>query len=183
MRVAGDIVQSREPALVPDVREDQRQRDADPLIVAGEYCAYVGVPLIAPDGSVHGVLAALSKRAREWRQEEVDALLALAANAAAALSNAELYQRVALEKGQSEAILANVADGIVAVDREGDVVLWNAAAERITGVPADEALGRAPSRRSAARSAPAATPRSPGGSSRSDAVPGATRPGSPSPRP
>jgi two-component system phosphate regulon sensor histidine kinase PhoR len=42
------------------------------------------------------------------------------------------------------AILANIADGIVAVDREGDVVLWNAAAERITGIPAAAALGRTP---------------------------------------
>ena len=42
------------------------------------------------------------------------------------------------------AILGNVADGIVAVDREGNVVLWNAAAEEITGVPASEAIGRRP---------------------------------------
>ena len=143
-RVAGDIVQSREPALIADVPADPRQADADPLIAAGGYCAYMGVPLIGPQGSVHGVLAALSKKSREWRQEEAEALLALAGSAAAALSNAELYQSVALEKGQSEAILANVADGIVAVDREGAVVLWNAAAERITGVPASEAMLRTP---------------------------------------
>ena len=42
------------------------------------------------------------------------------------VANAELYQRVALERQQSFAILANIADGIVAVDREGAVVLWNA---------------------------------------------------------
>ena len=143
-RVAGDIVQSREPALIADVPADPRQADADPLIAAGGYCAYMGVPLVGPQGSVHGVLAALSLKPREWRREEVEALLALAGSAAAALSNAELYQRVALEKGQSEAILANVADGIVAVDREGAVVLWNAAAQRITGVPAAEALLRTP---------------------------------------
>ena len=53
-------------------------------------------------------------------------MLALAASTSAALSNAELYQRVALEKERSFAILANIADGIVAVDREGEVVLWNA---------------------------------------------------------
>jgi len=63
----------------------------------------------------------------------------------AAVSSSELYQRVALERDRSEAILANIADGIVAVDREGRVVLWNAAAEAITGVPAAEALNRAPS--------------------------------------
>ena len=42
------------------------------------------------------------------------------------------------------AILSNVADGIVAVDRDGHVVLWNAAAEEITGVAGAEALGRPP---------------------------------------
>src|SRR5204863_457715 len=87
------------------------------------------------------------RRARSrsaWREEEVEALLALAANTSAALSNAELYQRVALEKERSFAILANIADGIVAVDRDAEVVLWNRAAEQITGVPQEEALGRTP---------------------------------------
>src|SRR4029078_4313806 len=40
------------------------------------------------------------------------------------------------------AFLANIADGIVAVDREGHVVLWNEAAERITGVRTSDAIGR-----------------------------------------
>ena len=150
--LAGHIVQSREPATIVDIQADERHADADPLLAPGGYRAYVGVPMIAPDGSVYGVLSALSSRRRDWRSEEVDALQALAGNAATALTNAELYQRVALDKGQSEAILANVADGIVAVDRDGAVVLWNAAAERITGVPATEALGRPPEQ--VARSGP-----------------------------
>jgi PAS domain S-box-containing protein len=79
-----------------------------------------------------------------WREEEVQALVALAANASVALTNAELYQRVAVEREQSVAILANIADGIVAVDRDGSVVLWNRAAEEITGVPGAEAIGRTP---------------------------------------
>jgi PAS domain S-box-containing protein len=143
-RVAGDIVQSREPAAITDTERGDRHDDADPLLAAGRYRSYLGVPLTGTEGGVHGIVAALDRRPRAWRSEEVDAMLALAANASTALSNAELYQRVALEKGQSEAILANVADGIVAVDRDGNVVLWNAAAQRITGVPAAEAVGRTP---------------------------------------
>ena len=69
---------------------------------------------------------------------------ALAATTASASANAELYQGVSQEQQRSEAILANVADGIVAIDREGKVVLWNTAAERVTGVPEREALGRTP---------------------------------------
>jgi two-component system phosphate regulon sensor histidine kinase PhoR len=49
---------------------------------------------------------------------------------------------MSVEKERSVAILSNVADGIVALDRDGKVVLWNGAAEAITGVPQEEAIGR-----------------------------------------
>jgi PAS domain S-box-containing protein len=139
----GDVAQSRLPVTVSSVEKDRRGTGGDPFLEAG-HLAYLGVPLVGPEGGLHGVLAVYSRRPRAWQAEEVDALLALAGNTSAALSNAELYQRVAVEKERSFAILANIADGIVAVDREGMVVLWNAAAEQITGVPAVEALGRAP---------------------------------------
>jgi PAS domain S-box-containing protein len=143
-RLAGDAVQSRSPVAVPDARDDQRLLQADPVLAAG-YAGYLGVPLVGPEGAVHGVLSVYSKEPRPWREEEVEALAAFAGNASAALSSAELYQSVALEKERSVAILSNIADGIVAIDRDGKVVLWNAAAERITGVPAEEALERTPS--------------------------------------
>jgi PAS domain S-box-containing protein len=141
--LAGDVAQSRSPVTVETIDADRRGPDGDPLLLEG-HLAYLGVPLVGPEGALHGVLAVYSRRPREWQAEEVDALLALAGNTSAALSNAELYQRVAVEKERSFAILANIADGIVAVDRDGQVVLWNAAAEQITGVPAAEALGRTP---------------------------------------
>ena len=141
-RLAGDAVQSRAPVAVPDAREDQRLLQADPMLAAG-YASCVAVPLVGPE-AVYGVLCVYCRIPRSWREEEIEALAAFAGNAAAALSSAELYQNVALEKERSVAILSNIADGIVAVDRDGAVVLWNAAAERITGVPPEEALGRTP---------------------------------------
>jgi PAS domain S-box-containing protein len=138
---SGDVIQTRAPVTADDALHERRLRERDPMFAAGHSC-YLGVPLVGPEGVLHGVLAVYARGPREWRPEEVEALRALAANTSAALSNAELYQRVALEKERSFAILANIADGIVAVDRDGRVVLWNAAAEAITGVPADEALGR-----------------------------------------
>jgi PAS domain S-box-containing protein len=139
--LSGDVFQSRAPLAVEDVATDTRLAAADPIVAAG-YCAYLGVPLSGPEGAPAGVLAVYARRPRAWRSEEIEALQALAGNTSAALSNAELYSRVSLEKERSVAILANIADGIVAVDRDGDVVLWNAAAEEITGVPQEEAIGR-----------------------------------------
>jgi PAS domain S-box-containing protein len=139
--LSGDVFQSRSPVAIEDASGDERLLGIDPVLAAG-YSAFLGVPLSGPEGALHGVLAVYARRPRRWRPEEVEALLALAANTSAALSNAELYSRVSLEKERSDAILANIADGIVAVDREGTVVLWNAAAEHITGVPQGDALGR-----------------------------------------
>jgi PAS domain S-box-containing protein len=141
--LVGDLVQTRSTRALTDVRTDLRLGEADPMLAAG-YVAYLGVPMIGPEESVQGILAVYDRRTREWLEEEGEALHALAASAAAARANAELYQGVSHEQQRSEAILANVADGIVAVDRDGKVVLWNPAAERVTGVSQREALGRTP---------------------------------------
>ncbi len=141
--LAGDIVQSRAPTALSDTGSDSRLLADDPVLAAG-YRAYLGVPLVGAEGGLQGVLAVYQRRPRAWRDEETEALAALAGNASSVLSNAELYQRVALERERSYAILSNIADGIVAVDRNGDVVLWNTSAEQITGVPAVSALGRPP---------------------------------------
>jgi PAS domain S-box-containing protein len=141
--LVGDIVQSRAPRAVDDVSGDRRLLDADPILAAG-YGSYLGVPLFDAEGEVYGVLAVYGRHPRAWLPEEIEALSALAANASAVLANADLYQQVKDEQDRNSAILDNIADGIVAVDREGAVVLWNAAAEQITGVPAGEAIGRTP---------------------------------------
>jgi PAS domain S-box-containing protein len=141
--VAGDVVQSRVPVAYEDAAAKDGLADSDVLLAFG-HRAYLGVPLAGREGALHGVLSVYAAEPRAWREEEVQALMALAANASIALFNAELYQRVAVEREQSVAILANIADGIVAVDRDGHVVLWNRAAAEITGVPASEAIGRTP---------------------------------------
>jgi PAS domain S-box-containing protein len=138
--LSADVFQSRSPVAVDDAEALPQLAGSDQLLASG-YGAYLGVPLSGPEGAPAGVLAVYARRPRSWRAEEIEALQALAGNTSAALANAELYSRVSLEKERSVAILANIADGIVAVDREGRVVLWNAAAEQITGVPEEEAVG------------------------------------------
>ena len=142
-RPAGDVVEGRSPVAHSDAGEEQGLLTDDPLLGSG-HAAYLGVPLAGSKTGMQGVLAVYAEHPRSWREEEVEALAALAGNASALLSNAELYQRVAVERERSYAILSNIADGIVAVDRDGEVVLWNQAAERITGVPAAATLGRTP---------------------------------------
>ena len=141
--VAGDVLAARAPIALADGSFAAGHAPGDPLLASG-LTGYLGVPIAGSGEEPRGVLSVYSLESRAWRAEEVEALSTLAANAAVALVNAELYQHVAIEREQSAAILANIADGIVAVDREGRAVLWNDAAEEITGVPAPEAIGRLP---------------------------------------
>ena len=141
--LSGDVLQSGAPLALAQAADDERLRSLDSMLQAG-HVAFLGVPVGGAEGTTVGVLAVYASVPREWREEEIEALLAVASSTSAALSNAELYQRVALERERSVAILANIAEGIVAVDRDGKVVLWNSAAEVITGIPASVATGRAP---------------------------------------
>ncbi len=140
-RPAGTVVGSRAPVAIIGTAADDPLRAGEPMLAHG-FASYLAVPLLGSEGDLQGVLAVLSRRRRAWQEEEIEALVGLAAMASVAYAKAELYQQVELERERSVAILGNVADGIVAVDRDERIVLWNSAAEEITGVPSEEALGR-----------------------------------------
>ena len=139
--LAAHVFETRATVVCVDAGAEKELVERESLLDAG-FRAYLGVPLAAREDSLQGVLSVYAREPRVWREDEVQVFAALAANASSALANAELYQRVAVEREQSVAILANIADGIVAVDRDGHVVVWNEAAAAITGVPASEAFGR-----------------------------------------
>jgi PAS domain S-box-containing protein len=138
--LVGAVAQSREVGTVENAADEPERRRGDPLL-EGSMAACAAVPVRGHGGGLLGVLTVYSSAPRVWREEETQALTALGVVASAALSNARLYQTVAEEKERSSAILLHIADGIVAVDRAERIVLWNATAEQITGVPAAEALG------------------------------------------
>ena len=104
---------------VADVAGEDRVCEADPLLAAATPRTSASRSS-APRARVQGVLSVYCRgAARRGARRRSRRSRRSPANASAALSNAELYQRVALEKERSVAILANIADGIVAVDRDG----------------------------------------------------------------
>jgi PAS domain S-box-containing protein len=58
------------------------------------------------------------------------------------LARERAARREAEERGQAARVLDYVADGVFLVDADGVLQLWNPAAVAITGIPADEVLGR-----------------------------------------
>jgi signal transduction histidine kinase/putative methionine-R-sulfoxide reductase with GAF domain len=93
--LAGVVVRERQPVHTDDYYAECERRGLQPrsLEGVGHSRAWLGVPLIAHD-SLIGVLSVSSARADyRYSAEHVDLLMTIAAQAAVAIDNAQLYQR------------------------------------------------------------------------------------------
>ena len=62
--------------------------------------------------------------------------------AAIAVRNAQLYQQVSAEKQQLDAIIQHSADGVMILDPDLRIQVFNRALSQMTGWPAEAAIGR-----------------------------------------
>ena len=81
------IVEHKQTLIVPVIGKDPFGT------AAADLGAYAGVPLLL-DGDVLGVLYALDRESRQYRDDEMDFLESLAARAALAISKVRLYDRL-----------------------------------------------------------------------------------------
>ena len=132
------VLRFGEPILVPELtpeRLSEIAHDHDHLdaIRAVEPRSVMHVPLEAR-GRVLGAVTFVSAESGRVYDED-DLLLAtdIARRAALAVDNARLFHD-AEERGQAARVLATIGDGVVLVDGDGVVRLWNSAAEAITGL-------------------------------------------------
>ena len=98
------------------------------------------VPLVGEDRAV-GLVALNFRERRTFDERDRRLLETLAQQCAQALERARLYDERE-ERANAAFVLAHVADGVFQLDSSGAVSFWNPAAARITGVPAEQALGR-----------------------------------------
>jgi PAS domain S-box-containing protein len=102
--------------------------------------SYICVPLKGR-GAVLGAITLVSATpGRRFGADDLKLAVELARRAAMAIENARLY-RDSEERAQAARVLASIGDGVLLVDRDGRVRLWNTAAERITGLAEAEAVG------------------------------------------
>ncbi|MDI6638955.1 MAG: PAS domain-containing protein, partial [Bacillota bacterium] len=108
----------------------------------------LSVPL-AVRGEVTGVLTVYTPSIHERTRDEIRFLTILAAYASAALENAELYadlgqanRELSALKEYNESIIESLTIGLAVVDRDLVITTWNSGMQAITGIPAEQALGR-----------------------------------------
>ena len=103
--------------------------------------SYVTVPLTARGEVIGSITLVTAESGRVYGEEDAALAQELARHAAAAIDNARLYAEVERRSRAARALEA-VGDGVVLVDRDGVIRLWNTAATTITGVSEAETLGR-----------------------------------------
>jgi PAS domain S-box-containing protein len=99
------------------------------------------VPLTAAGRTFGALMLVSADPGRLFDEDDLDFAKHLGRRAAVAVDNARLY-RQAERRARAALVVQHVADGVLLVNNEGVIELWNPAAEHITGVPAAEALGR-----------------------------------------
>ncbi|MBU2670505.1 SpoIIE family protein phosphatase [Actinoplanes bogorensis] len=99
------VVESGEPIIVPDVREDARMRDNLSIRDLGAI-AFAGVPLTDSDGLVLGTLAVMDREPRVWTRSEIVLLQELGE-----VCSSELRLRIAREIADEARLAAESAHG------------------------------------------------------------------------
>lgn len=89
-----------------------------------------------------GVIYLFRSGSIAFTANDEDVLASFADQAAIAVRNAQLYQQVIAEKQQLDAIIEHSADGVMILDPELRIQVFNRALSQMTGWPADQAIGR-----------------------------------------
>jgi len=140
------VIRRAEPELVPEIPDELLRAVATDelhydLIAQLGLSSYLCVPLRGRDGVLGAITFAASADGRRFGADDLKLAEELARRATMAIENARLYRETE-ERAQAARVLAAIGDGVLLVDRAGRVRLWNAAAERITGLGEQLVLGR-----------------------------------------
>ena len=136
--IAGLVLQNRQTICVSDVQRDPQYLLLNPQ---GRFRSLLVTPLVTGGRSL-GTLSINSQAAGVFTPDDVRLLETLAAQAAVVVENARLYREVLSEGRRMEAIIANMADGVIMLDDQDQVRTLNPAAEWMLGLREAEVLGR-----------------------------------------
>ena len=99
------------------------------------------VPLTAGGRTFGALMLVSADPNRLYDEDDLDFAKHLARRAANAVDNARLY-RESERRARAAVVVEHVADGVLLVDNQGVIRLWNPAAEHITGLDSADAVGR-----------------------------------------
>jgi two-component system phosphate regulon sensor histidine kinase PhoR len=135
------VVEKRDTCTITDVENeaDLPQAHRDGFRGIG-IRSFVAVPMPVPDGVI-GILGLGRAIPHVWQPGEIELLQTIANQTANAIHNAVLFQNVLREQRKVQAIFDSGLSGLYATDAQDQLVMFNRAAERVTGWKSSEVQG------------------------------------------
>jgi adenylate cyclase len=146
--IVGDVARTGEPVVTTNAAQDSRFSSQD-SVVSFALRSILCVPLVLK-GEVTGVIYADNRiRAGLFGNKELTLLYAFANQAAVAIENARLFERVrdslaeiTTIKDLMDNVFSSIASGVITTDANDTVMILNEAASRILDIGLDVSLGR-----------------------------------------
>ncbi len=106
-----------------------------------ELSTQVIAPMIWEDELIGAIIIGSKSSGEMYEEQELRLVREMAMHSSLALRNADLYAETASLKEFNERILSQMDNAVVVADETEEIVVFNSAAERLFGVPADRAQG------------------------------------------
>lgn len=144
-----DATRAKQSIYLPDTRLEDLF-DGDVATMPEELAALVeqtglrvisAVPLVADDVTIGAISFIRGDVARGFSEDELEIHAEVARQLALAVNVARLGEEVARRARAAQA-LDRIGDGVVLLDGDMGIALWNPGAARMLGLSADEVLGR-----------------------------------------
>jgi PAS domain S-box-containing protein len=132
------LVEDIDPAAIDAVAQDDTHRG---LLRELGLRSFLCVPVSARGEVVAAISLVSAESGRRFTELDLRTAEELALRTAAVIETSQLYEQVE-QRAQAARALETIADGVVLLDRAETVLLWNHAAESITGIAAADVLGR-----------------------------------------
>ena len=134
------VVSSGNPRIVPELgstSNGQPPAFLEGLKTRSAICA----PMRARERPIGAITVARTATGEAYGADDLALVQDIAGRIAVAVDRARLYAEVE-HRADAARVLEHVADGILLLDRSGNVRLWNPAAEGITAIRAADIIGR-----------------------------------------
>jgi|GEM_PF-2257233 PAS domain S-box-containing protein len=146
LRGAAAVIRDSRSRLVPDI-----EPDAIASVAANETHAllleqlglrsFICVPILARGRALGAITLVTAESGRRFGEPDLRTAEQLALRAASVIENAQLYEEVE-RRARAARALETIADGVVLLDKDERILVWNNAAQAMTGIDAADALGR-----------------------------------------
>ncbi|MBP1692906.1 MAG: hypothetical protein H6Q37_789 [Chloroflexi bacterium] len=135
------IIQTNQPLLInQDI--DRQAAEIGAVIVGRQSLSYLGVPIQVGGKAVGALSVQSTTQEGVFDQDDARLLGTIASNVGSALHNAQLYSTAQETQRRLLDIINFLPDATLVIDNAGRVIAWNRAIESMTGIPADQMLGK-----------------------------------------